>query len=937
MLLTKWRPKTKLPHRSAWTKSHCLKSKLRRYLRLEVLEDRTVPSVTLGVTAPGIPGTSSFCGCLPPDGAEAAGPTNVIQTVNTAMEIRDKAGNLLSGPTSLPTFFSGHGFTVNSLSDPVALFDEAAQRFVIAILDFTSTNATDFLDFAVSVNSDATAGFTNFRHINVGETSFFADQPRLGVNADAYFVQFNMFSTFSGSYAHPQIFTIQKSNFLTGGLTTFHHDLSSTFFSVDPANMHGAAAGGPEYFVSEGPTTTQMSVFKETNVLSNTPTDVETDFTVPTIVEPPAAPQPSGTVTTNDSRTMNAAWRDNILVSDHTVGVSGVAKARWYQFDTSAATPTFTQQGDINPGASIATYFPSIDIDTNDDLGVTYIQSSSSEFVSMYVTGRTPSDPTGTMETGVRVIAGTANYTGTRMGDYSGIGIDPVNTTTFWAENEWINNSGAGSWNTEQASFSVASSTAVNTTTTVVSSVNPSTFGQSVTFTATVTPTSGSGTPTGTVTFLDGTSTLGTGTLSSGQATFSTSSLAVGNHVITAQYGGDSNFNSSTSSAITQTVNSSSTTGTTTALSSSANPSVFGQSVTFTATVTPTSGSGTPTGTVTFSDGGVSIGSGTLSGGTTTFATSGLAVGNHTMTASYSGDSNFNSSTSSALTQTVNKDASTTVVTSSPNPSSLGQAVTFTATVTANAPGSGTPTGNVTFTVGTRTLATVTLNSSGHASFTTSGAPNGTSTLTAHYNGDGNFLTSSGSTVQTVGSSRAATTTTLMSSQNPSVSGQAVTFTATVTSTSSGTPTGTVTFFNNFKIPLGTSTLNSSGVATFTTSTLSVGNHVITARYNGDSNFNSSTSTALTQTVNAAAVATTFVGQTKSPGQPPQLAAALAFETKLQENGFVTNAFGPSSDDGSDMGSSSLTSSQVDAFFAAKAIGGNSNSADQLFQTLGAL
>ena len=94
------------------------------------------------------------------------------------------------------------------------------------------------------------------------------------------------------------------------------------------------------------------------------------------------------------------------------------------------------------------------------------------------------------------------------------------------------------------------------TTTSVGSSLDPSKFGQSVTFTATVTATPpASGTPTGTVTFMDSATSLGPGTLSGGVATLSTSSLAVGGHTISVVYGGDSNFMGSTSSGVTQTVN----------------------------------------------------------------------------------------------------------------------------------------------------------------------------------------------------------------------------------------------------------------------------------------------------------------------------------------------------------------------------------------------
>jgi predicted transcriptional regulator len=397
------------------------------------------------------------------------------------------------------------------------------------------------------------------------------------------------------------------------------------------------------------------------------------------------------------------------------------------------------------------------------------------------------------------------------------------------------------------------------TTTTLSSSQNPSAVGQPVTFTATVTPTSGGGTPTGTVTFRDGATILGTGTLSGGQATFTTSSLSVGSHSITAAYGGNNPFNPSTSPVLIQTVGQAATS---TALTSSQNPSALGQAVTFTATVTPTSGSGTPTGTVTFKDGATTLATVPLSGTTAAFTTSSLTVGSHSITATYNGDTNFASSTSPVLIQTVGQAATSTALTSSQNPSALGQAVTFTATVTPTS-GSGTPTGTVTFKDGATTLATVPLSGT-TAAFTTSSLTVGSHSITATYNGDTNFASSTSPVlIQTVG--QAATSTALTSSQNPSALGQAVTFTATVTPTSgSGTPTGTVTFKDG-ATTLGTGTLNASGQASFTISSLSAGSHSITAVYGGDSNFTGSTSPALTQTVVGQAGTSTALSSSPNP------------------------------------------------------------------------
>ena len=376
------------------------------------------------------------------------------------------------------------------------------------------------------------------------------------------------------------------------------------------------------------------------------------------------------------------------------------------------------------------------------------------------------------------------------------------------------------------------------TTTALSSSPNPSVFGQSVTFTATMSSTA-SGTPSGTVTFKDGATTLGTGTLSGGTATL-LDVIAVGQR--SHHHGGLWRRQQlHRIDLVRPDADGEQGATTTDAGRRHANPSVFGQSVTFTATVSSTA-SGTPSGTVTFKDGATTLGTGTLSGGTATFATSSLSVSGHTITAVYGGDSNFTGSTSSGLTQTVNKGATTTARVSSHNPSVLGQSVTFTATVSSAA--SGTPSGTVTFKDGSTTLGTGTL-SGGTATFATSSLSVSGHTITAVYGGDSSFTgsTSSGLT-QTV--NKDATTTAVVVA-NPSTLGQSVTFTATVSSTS-GTPSGTVTFKDG-ATTLGTGTL-SGGTATYTTSALAVSAHTITAVYGGDTDFTGSTSSGLTQTVN---------------------------------------------------------------------------------------
>jgi hypothetical protein len=190
-------------------------------------------------------------------------------------------------------------------------------------------------------------------------------------------------------------------------------------------------------------------------------------------------------------------------------------------------------------------------------------------------------------------------------------------------------------------------------------------------------------------------------------------------------------------------------TGTVTSVTSAPNPSRFGQLVTLTATVTISGGGvGTPSGTVTFFDGGNSIGAGSLNAsGRATMTIASLAVGTHnTITATYGGDANFNGSTSSLYSHTVNKANTAASVTSAPNPSALGQSVTFTATLAAIAPGAGTPTGVITFTIDGSTASTATL-SGGTATFVTSSLIVGTHPVTVTYGGDANFTGSVGTLI----------------------------------------------------------------------------------------------------------------------------------------------------------------------------------------------
>lgn len=400
-------------------------------------------------------------------------------------------------------------------------------------------------------------------------------------------------------------------------------------------------------------------------------------------------------------------------------------------------------------------------------------------------------------------------------------------------------------------------------TTSLASSVNPSGFGQGMTFTATVVS-QDSGTPTGSVIFIDGPNTLGTAALVGGHAALANSTLSAGAHSITARYSGDSTFQPNLSPALNQVVNQASTT---TALSSSANPAAVTQSVTYTATVTSQFGGPVTTGLATqvvFTDGNATFFAPVV-GNQASYTTSYTMTGAHFITAVYENDPNNLNSTSPALIEHIQSSpvVTKTTVATSMSPSSIGQAVTFTATVT---PRSGSvPDGEtVSFFDGQASIGTG-LTTGGVATFTTSSLTAKSHVINAMYSGDTAFRLSTGAVNQVV--SLYSSTTSVGSSFNPSTYGQAIQLTATVTSGAPASPTGIVTFKNRGRF-LGSATL-SSGTVTISGVKLSAGAMVITASYSGDA-LSADSAGTMTETV-APAITIALVTSSLNPSLSGQL------------------------------------------------------------------
>ena len=412
---------------------------------------------------------------------------------------------------------------------------------------------------------------------------------------------------------------------------------------------------------------------------------------------------------------------------------------------------------------------------------------------------------------------------------------------------------------------------------TLTVSPNPANVAQSVTLT--LTATAATGTPSGAVVFFDGATALSgnVGLSGSGVATYSTTQLTPGQHSLSAQYAGDASNATGQSNVVTEVVNQISTV--TTIVSSNSTVNV-GTPVTYTATVSNTSGPA-PTGTVQFTEGPTVLGSGAVdSNGHASLTLATLAPGTHTILATYSGDSDNSGSASIGLVETVQQIATTSVLASDLNPASAGATIHLSATVAISAGASpdGAITGLVTFSEGSLILGTAQVNTSGIASIAVSTLAVGTHNISASYPGNTNYASSISSIlVQSI--TFTSTTTVLTAGGTGSLSGKPVTLTVTVISPT-GTPTGNV-IFRDGATSIGQGTLNAQGVATLSISSLIIGQHTLTAVYQGDSSYLTSTSASLVETISLATTGLTLA----SPANPVDVGTTVTFTSVLTGNG----------------------------------------------------
>jgi hypothetical protein len=490
---------------------------------LERLEDRTLPTITgmgffgmnydpnQGVTPP-----DTILSAGPNNVVEAVNDNLFIGSKSTL------PNNLSGSVQAFTNFFPGFEHSIFGLdeviTDPSVNYDAATGKWIVSILDIDLQHQVGYLNIAVSSTSDPNGAWTKFQvDLTDGHTPLIAgnsglklwgDFERFGSSANAYVWTVNMFSFSSGGidqnslFDHVQVIAVNKSSLSTVKQIDVPSWNSATGTITNenmlPVRMDAPTAADGMWFAEEtnyGTTSGQASALQLVHVadiLAPTPTFVDFTGNVPlykfTFVPDGSTggnhPWNNGDtnnnafqggssdlIDTNDTRIDSAVWA-TINGQQHLVLTQTVedpadpttAKARWYDFNTTGATdpsvnvPLY-QTGEINPGAGIFTYFPSAAIDPAGDIGMTYNESSSTELLSMYVTGKTLGESA--MEPGLLAI-NNGPLTGPdtsphRAGDYSGTVVDISSTgarlNSFWSGNQY---GSGGHWGTVLETFSIS-------------------------------------------------------------------------------------------------------------------------------------------------------------------------------------------------------------------------------------------------------------------------------------------------------------------------------------------------------------------------------------------------------------------------------------------------------------------------------------------------
>ncbi|MBN1148433.1 MAG: carboxypeptidase regulatory-like domain-containing protein [Anaerolineales bacterium] len=441
-------------------------------------------------------GVPNMFGGWPPDTQGDIGPQHYVQWVNLHFAIweidrTDQSAALVYGPAAGSTLFQGFGGVCenNNDGDPITLYDPFANRWFMSQFALPNwPNGPFYQCVAVSQSGDPTSGW--YRYEFQSPVNKMNDYPKFGVWPDAYYMTINQFNAGSMSSAGAGVAALERQAMLQGQPARMvYFDLytvNTNYGGILPADFDGLTApqaGAPGYFVEWDdsawfPPQDALRLWEfhvdwsdtgnSTFGLSGAPNQV-----IPTADVDPnlcnfsrnCIPQP-GTSTKLDAisdRLMHRLQYRNFgsyqtLVSNHTIDVDGSdhAGVHWLELrqEQGGGGWSLYQQGVYAPD-SAQRWMGSIAMDHSGNLALGYSVAGASIYPSVRYTGRLAGDPLGSMPQGEQsLVEGGGSQTGSnRWGDYSMMGVDPLDDCTFWYTQEYVAVSGSNSWKTRIGAF----------------------------------------------------------------------------------------------------------------------------------------------------------------------------------------------------------------------------------------------------------------------------------------------------------------------------------------------------------------------------------------------------------------------------------------------------------------------------------------------------
>ncbi|MEP6821188.1 MAG: dockerin type I domain-containing protein [Chthoniobacterales bacterium] len=426
----------------------------------------------------GIPFPGVGCNCAPPDTDGEVGATQYVQMVNEGFQVFDKnSGASLLGPNGISSLWAGFGGVceLNGNGDPVVLYDQLANRWVITQFAGTSVPTNECI--AVSTTNDATGTYARYSFL-LGSNFF--DYPHLGLWPDAYYCSFNVFNSGGTALLGTQAFAFDRAKMLAGLPATFvtpgitPGGANNEFFL--PADLDGSTlppAGAPANFI-EFPDGGNGNAYRTWHYHVDFATPANSTFTQ--FANPPAAgytelcPGTRSCIPNLGGGTMDGigdrlmfrlAYRNfgdhESVVGNYSVSAGGVSGIRWFEIRGVTAGPvTVFQESTYQPDTTWR-WMGSAAMDGDGNLAIGFSASSATINPQIRYAGRFVGDPLNTLSQGeTTLFAGTGSPTGTanRWGDYSDLTVDPVDDHTFWYTQEYYSTTGSQfNWRTRIGSF----------------------------------------------------------------------------------------------------------------------------------------------------------------------------------------------------------------------------------------------------------------------------------------------------------------------------------------------------------------------------------------------------------------------------------------------------------------------------------------------------